>query len=95
MSSEILFFIIKLGIGGIVSFFAIMLMSKTRDSAWVTMVCGFLFSYASIVYDLMIELGVFSTNDIVVFGIPLIPLIFTVLPGLFYMIAFIIMISRK
>lgn len=95
MNSEILFYIIKLAIGGIVAFFAIMLMSKTRDGAWMSMVCGFLLSYASIVYDLMVSLGVFTTTGLMLFGIPLIPLLFTVVPSIFYIIAFIIMLARK
>lgn len=95
MNSEILFYIIKLVIGGIVAFLAIMLMSKTRDGAWMCMVCGFLCSYASVVYDLMICLGVFTTTGVMLLGIPLIPLIFTIVPSVFYIIAFIIMLARK
>lgn len=95
MDSEILFFIIKLVLGGIVAFFAIMLMSKSRDAAWMTIVGGFLFSYASIVYELMVKLGVVLGNGICVFGIPLVQLIFAVVPSLFYIAAFIIMLLRK
>lgn len=95
MDSEILFFIIKLVFGGIVAFFAIMLMSKSRDAAWMTIVGGFLFSYASIVYELMVKLGVVLGNGICVFGIPLVQLIFAVVPSLFYIAAFIIMLLRK
>ena len=88
-------FIIKLVVGGIVTFFSIMLMSKTRDSAWMTLVIGFLLTYASIVYDLMLKLGVLPSSTIQLFGLPLIPLLFTVVPNIFFIIAFIIMISRK
>lgn len=95
MDSEILFFIIKLVLGGIVAFFAIMLMSKSRDAAWMTIVGGFLFSYASIVYELMVKLGVLVGNGINVFGIPLAQLIFAIVPSLFYVAAFIIMLTRK
>lgn len=95
MNSEILFYIIKLVLGGIVAFLAIMLMSKTRDGAWMSLVCGFLFQYASIVYDLMVTLGVLTTTGITLFGIPLISLLFSVIPAVFYSIAFLIMILRK
>lgn len=95
MDAEIVFFIVKLAVGGIVSFLSIMLMSKTRDPAWMALVCGFLFTYASIVYDLMVTLGIFSKSSIVVFGLPLIPLLFTIVPGFFYILAFLIMILRK
>lgn len=95
MNSEILFYIIKLVTGGIVAFLAIMLMSKTRDGAWMSMVCGFLFSYAAIVYDLMVYLGVLTTTGVMLFGLPLIPLLFSIVPSVFFIIAFIIMLTRK
>ncbi len=95
MNSEILFFIIKIVVGGIVSFIAIMLMSKTRDAAWMTLVVGFLLSYAALVYELLIKLGVFTQKNLTAFGIPLISLLFAIIPSLFYIAAFIIKISRK
>lgn len=95
MNSEILFYIIKLVVGGIVAFLAIMLMSKTRDGAWMSMVCGFLFTYASIVFDLMVSLGVLTTSKYLFLGIPVSSLVFTIVPAVFYIVAFIIMLLRK
>lgn len=95
MNSNIILFIIKLALGGIVAFFAIFLMSKTRDPAWMTMVAGFLLSYISLVYDLLCELGIFSVSKITVFGLPLIPLLGIVLPAVCFIVAFIIMLIRR
>ena len=50
MSPEILLFIIKLVLGGIVAFLAIFVMSKTRDASWMFLVAGFLLSYVSILF---------------------------------------------
>lgn len=95
MNPELLLFIIKLVIGGIVGFMAILLMSKTRDAAWMCMVGGFLLSYAALVFELMEHLGIFSTKSVCLFGIPVSALICTVVPSLFFIIAFILMLIKK
>ena len=66
MNPELLLFIIKLVIGGIVGFMAILLMSKTRDAAWMCMVGGFLLSYAALVFELMEHLGIFSKQALLI-----------------------------
>lgn len=95
MNPEILFYIIKLAVYGIVTFLAILLMSKMQDAAWMSVICGFLFNYAGIVCDILIELGILSKGRINLFGIPLISLVCLVLPALFFILGFIIMLCRK
>ncbi len=80
MDPRILLFIIKLIAGGIVAFLAILLMSKKRTLAWSFMVSGFLLSYASLVYELLIELGVLTATKYGFFGIPVSTLICATLP---------------
>ena len=95
MDPNILLFIIKLSTGGVVAFLAILLMSKKRTSDWVFMVSGFLLSYAALVYELLIELGVLTATKYCLFGIPVSTLICALLPALCYIIAFIIMLTKK
>ena len=95
MDPKILLFIIKLISGGIVAFLAILLMSKKRSLAWSFMVSGFLLSYAALVYELLIELGVLTATRYGLFGIPVSTLICTALPSLCYIIAFIIMLTHR
>lgn len=95
MNPDILLFIIKLVTGGIVAFLAILLMSKTRDSAWMAMVGGFLFSYAALVFELLVELGVLTHTAYTILGIPLSNLLCAVLPSLCFIIAFIIMLAKR
>jgi len=95
MNPDILLFIIKLIAGGIVAFLAILLMSKTRDAAWMCMVCGFLLSYAALVFELLIDLGVITHTALALFGIPLSALICAVLPSLCFIIAFILMLIKR
>ena len=95
MDPHILLFIIKLATGGIVAFLAILLMSKKRSLAWSFMVSGFLLSYAALVYELLIELGVLTATKYGLWGIPISTLICVLLPALCYITAFIIMLAKK
>ena len=95
MEPKILLFIIKLVAGGIVAFLAILLMSKKRSAGWAFMVSGFLFSYASLVYELLIELGVLTATKYGLWGIPLSTLICVILPSVCYIAAFIIMLAKR
>ena len=95
MEPRILLFIIKLVAGGIVAFLAILLMSKKRTAAWSFMVSGFLLSYAALVYELLIELGVLTATKYSLWGLPLSTLLCALLPALCYITAFIIMLARK
>ena len=95
MEPRILLFIIKLVAGGIVAFLAILLMSKKRTLAWSFMVSGFLLSYASMVYELLIELGVLTATKYGLLGIPVSTLICATLPSICYITAFIIMIAKR
>lgn len=93
--ASLLLYIIKLVLGGIAAFFAILLWSKTRDAAWMSLVAGIVTSYANIVYEMLVDLGIVLSNGPLVAGIPLATLLFTVIPTLFYILAFILMLIRN
>lgn len=95
MTPEILLFIIKLTIGAIVAFLAILLMSKNRDTAWINLVAGFLFSYVSLIFDFLIKEKILSPSSQMLFGIPISSLICAIVPSVFFIIAFIIMLLKK
>lgn len=95
MNPEVLIYIIRLVLDGIIAFLAILLMSKNRDASWMCLVAGFLLSYAALVFNLMIKLGIFTVSSICLLGIPLSTLLCEVLPSLFFMIAFILMLIKS
>lgn len=95
MNPEILLYIIRLVLDGIIAFLAILLMSKNRDSSWMCLVTGFLLSYAALVFNLMIKLGIFTVSSICLFGIPLSTLLCEALPSLFFILAFILMLIKS
>ena len=95
MDYVISLFIIILILGGIVSFLAILLMSKTRDFANMTLIFGILSGYAVIVYKLLIKLGVLTVSKIQVFGVPLSIFLCILIPSVFFIIFFILLILKK
>ena len=94
--TEIIFFTIKLILGGIIAFLAIMLWSRTRDFAWMFLVFAAVTGYSEIVFDLLLALGFVTSRQVIILGneIPLIQLILSVIPGLFMIIAFILMLIK-
>ena len=92
---EIIIYIIRLSLSGIVAFLAIALWSKTRDVAWMSLVSGCVTGYAALVYELLSRLGLVLGNDIQCYGIPLMQLVCTVVPLLFFILAFVLMLARR
>ncbi len=92
--SQIVFYIIKLVTGGIAAFLAILLWSKTRDAAWMALVAGAVTGYAGIVYELLVKIGIVSDMGLQIFGVSLSSLLFTLIPYLFFILGFILMLRR-
>lgn len=94
--TEIIFFIIKLVLGGIIAFLAIMLWSRTRDYSWMFLVLAAVTGYSAIVFDLLLKLGFVSSREIILLGnrIPLVQLVLAIVPSLFVIIAFVLMLIK-
>ncbi len=96
IQAEIILYIIKLVLGGVAAFLAIMLWSKTRDVAWMALVAGTVTSYAGIVYEMLVGFGLFfvGKSSLAIAGIPVSTLLFATIPTMFYITAFVLMILR-
>ena len=94
--TEIIFFIIKLVLGGIIAFLAIMLWSRTRDYSWMFLVLAAVTGYSAIVFELLLKLGFVSSREIILLGnrIPLVQLVLAIVPILFVIIAFVLMLIK-
>ena len=92
---QILLYIIKLVLGGIAAFLAIMLWSRTRDVAWMCLVAGTVTGYAGIVYELLEKFGIILASSAKFCGIPLSSLLFASIPSVFIILGFILMLLRK
>lgn len=95
LDSELLLDIIKLSLGALTAFFAILVWNKTREGAWVCLICACVTRYAGIVFELLVKLGIILNDGPKFFGIPVSTLLFTVNPSLFIICAFIIFLRRK
>ena len=85
----------RLAAGSLATFLAIILWSKTRDTAWMFIIIGIIVGYGEIVYVTLKAFGVVHAELIVFKGISLFEVVLAVLPVLFFSIAFIIMILRR
>lgn len=97
MDSQLLILIIQMITQGVISFLAILVMSKTRAPSWIFIVIGFLFSYVALIFNLLIKLGVISIS-LSINGLPLVDLLnllSVVVPGFFFMIGLILKLFRK
>lgn len=92
--SQMILYVIKLVLGGTGAFCAILLWSKTKDSAWMCLVAGAVCRYAGLVYEMFITLGIVMPELVNVVGIPVSTLVFTILPDIFFILAFILMLVR-
>jgi hypothetical protein len=95
LQSDLLIAIVKLVLGGVVAFLAIMLWNKTRDSAWISLIAGAVTGYAGLVFELLSKLGFFSASGITVAGLPFATLFFAIIPYLFYIVAFVLLLLRS
>lgn len=93
--SQIIFWCIKLILGGVAAFFAILLLSKTRSFRYVSLVACVLISYCGIIYEMMTALGMIHFEKILIFGIPLLTLLFLILPNIFLIISLIFFVQKK
>lgn len=94
VQSQFVLYAIKIFLGAITVFCGILIWGKTRNSAWLILLSGFIIHYAGTIYKILLELN-FIVNQISIFGLPLMPLIFAVVPQVLFIIAFILILIRN
>jgi hypothetical protein len=72
---------------------AIVLWSRTREGAWLFIILGIVSLYIETIFSIFRRLGVFE-EIILPGGIPVLTVIFAMLPSLFFITAFIMMIAK-
>jgi hypothetical protein len=92
---QIIYLSSRLLLGALASFFAIILWSKTRDMAWMLMVAGILAAYVETVYSILNMFGITGENVLSIGTVPLASILLPNLPVLFYIAAFLVMVTRK
>ena len=92
-SSELVALIIRLGVGALATFGAILLWSQTRDSAWMLIIIGTIVNYGEIIYTTFYLFGILQSETLVL-GLPLVRILLANLPSFFYLLGFIVAISK-
>ncbi len=75
---------IKLIIGFMAALISVLLWSKTRDGAWLTMVIGVVFLYLETLLEILDAFGFVMYKEIRYGEIEILPLLFETLPFLFF-----------
>jgi hypothetical protein len=79
----------------VVTFLAIAVWARVRDSAWMLLVIGILAGYVDILYNLLVHYGLVPDNWPAPGGVLVLPLLFVTLPWLFFALAFLVMLRRQ
>ena len=94
-SGQLIYILCRLILGGLASFLAIMLWAKTRDTAWMLVIMGTIATYGETIYTIVNLLGVDRGNAISIASMPLLSILLHCFPLLFFIAAFVVMVSRK
>lgn len=90
--------LIRLGLGALATFLAILFWSKTRDGAWMMVIMAVIITYAEIVFSTLQRFGILAGDGFQLFGMPgfdVIQVVLTNLPLLLIGIAFLILVARR
>lgn len=85
---------IKLVFGFIAAIISILLWSKTRDGAWLTMVLGVVSLYVKTLFDVLNAFGFIFYDSIQFSGVEVVPLIFETIPFIFFAIGMFLFLYR-
>jgi hypothetical protein len=95
MNSEHIMLVVELAIGAAAVFLAIVLWSKTRDTAWMFGIIGVIAGYGETIFRTLKSFGIVSADLLVISGISVFEMVLANLPALFFGIAFFVVIRRK
>ena len=91
---ELVLIISRLSLGAVAAFLAIIVWSNTRDAAWMFVVIGIIIKYCEIMYATLGIFGIIPADVYIFPGILTVNTVLVNLPFVFYITAFIILISR-
>ncbi len=89
--------LVRLSVGALATFCAILLWAKTRDIAWILVITGVLISYVAIIFDALGRFGLFAWEEELLLGFPaglLARLVLDNLPTLLYSAGFLFAVAR-
>lgn len=82
-------------LGALATFLAILVWSKTRDTAWMLIVVGTVAHYGEVVFTALESLGVVRLDVVRIGNIAVFPLVLANLPVFFFILAFLVIVGRR
>ena len=89
---------IRLGLGGLATFLAILYWSRTRDAAWMLVIMAVIITYAEIVFSTLQRFGILTSDAFQLFsqpGFDVVSVVLNNLPLLLIGTAFLILVIRR
>jgi hypothetical protein len=93
-TAELLLMVAKLLLGGVTAFLAILLWAKIGNGVCIAFLIAGLTNYVGIVIETLAGVDIIAFDVPAVLGIPLGSLVFTVVPFIFYIIAFVMILVQ-
>jgi hypothetical protein len=87
--------LIRLALGAVASFLAIICWTRTRTASWMCVIIGILSGYVGTLYQTLRAFGLFATPELTVFGASLGNIISVNLPLVFFIFACFLFITEK
>ncbi|TVR93681.1 MAG: hypothetical protein EA428_01675 [Spirochaetaceae bacterium] len=85
----------RLAVGAITTFLAILVWSRTRDSAWMFVVIATVAQYGEIVAGTLESFGIVRLDGLVIAGVPLFRVLLLNLPMVFLSIALLVVLAGR
>ena len=93
--AEIVLLVLKLLLGGLTAFLAILLWARIGNGVCIAFLMAALTGYVGILMEVLEAVHVITFDAKTLAGIPLGSLIFTLVPFIFYILAFVMLLSRS
>ncbi|WP_020611933.1 hypothetical protein [Sediminispirochaeta bajacaliforniensis] len=92
---ELVALVVRLSLGGVTTFLAIMLWSSTRDSAWMLVIMAAILFYGNVMYQTLRVFGVVGEGIFLIPGVLHVSVVLENLPILFLAFGFIAALWKK
>lgn len=93
-TAELVDMLVRLVVGAVAGFFAILLWAKTRDSAWMLMIAGTIAYYGFVVYETLKVFGVVASDVYILPGVLAASVVLENFPPLLFTVGFVLMLIR-
>lgn len=92
---EVILMLSRFVIGALATFLAILVWSRTRDTAWMLIVVGTVAYYGEVVFSALESLGLVRLDRVTVGDVAVFPIVLANLPMFFFILAFLVMVARR